>query len=179
MIYLTIHFLHVLGAMGIVAAYSVEAAGLVGLRRATSAEEARTWLLTRRWILLLGPPSIILVLASGGYMSSQGWSWPGWIVVSLIGVITVALLGGVLTGIPMSRVVTLLERATGTLTEELRRAIRSRRLTLSMGTRLAITSGILLLMVRKADFTESSVCLIAAASIGAVAGWFWPSASTF
>ena len=49
------HFLHIVGALGLAAAFGVEAVGLVGLRRATDADEALLWLRSRRWVLLIGP----------------------------------------------------------------------------------------------------------------------------
>jgi hypothetical protein len=83
MTYLLIHFLHVLGAFGMTAAYGVEAVGLVGMRRSTRGEEARAWFQTRRWALLLGAPSMGLVLATGIYAIVVAWGWAGWIDVSL------------------------------------------------------------------------------------------------
>ena len=56
------HFLHVVGALGLTAGFGAEAAGLIGLRRATSAAEALLWVRSRRWVLLIGPTSIALVL---------------------------------------------------------------------------------------------------------------------
>lgn len=51
------HFLHIAGALGLAAAFGVEAVGLVGLRRATGADEALPWLRSRRWVLI-GPASV-------------------------------------------------------------------------------------------------------------------------
>src|SRR5215471_16348658 len=99
MIYLLIHFLHVIGALGMAAAYAVETAGLIGMRRATEAGEARAWLRTRRWVLMVGPASIGLVLASGVYTILSGWGWPGWIVVSSGSLVALAAIGGIPTGI--------------------------------------------------------------------------------
>lgn len=73
MVHDAIHFLHVVGALGLTAAFGVEAAGLVGLRRATSTGEASQWLRTRRWVQLIGPGSIGLVLASGIYLTVAEW----------------------------------------------------------------------------------------------------------
>jgi len=51
-------FLHIVSALGLAAAFGVEAAGLVGLRRATGADEALLWLRSRRWVLLIGPAMV-------------------------------------------------------------------------------------------------------------------------
>ena len=97
-------FLHVVSALGLTAAFGVEAAGLVGLRRATSAAQALLWLRTRRWVLLIGPGSIGLVLATGIYLTVAEWGTGAWIVVSLVSLVALASIGGVLIGVPMVRI---------------------------------------------------------------------------
>jgi len=77
MTYFLIQFLHVAGALGAAAALALEAAGFVGLRRATVADEARVWLRTSRWVAMVGVPSVLLMLASGIYMSFTRWGWVG------------------------------------------------------------------------------------------------------
>ena len=79
------HFLHVVGALGLAAAFGAEAAGLLGLRRATGTDEALLWLRSRRWVLLIGPASIGLVLATGIYLTVADWGADAWILVSLVG----------------------------------------------------------------------------------------------
>jgi hypothetical protein len=171
MTYLLIHFLHVVGALGIAAAYAVETAGLVGLRQATVGEEARVWFRTRRWVLMVGPPSIGLVLATGLYTIFVRWGWTGWIDVSLASLLTLAVIGGVLTGIPTVRIRVGIESTVGPLPEELRRRIASPLLTISLTTRIAITLSIVYLMVRKPEPLPSVVVVCVAAAIGVIAGW--------
>jgi hypothetical protein len=170
MIYVLVHFLHVVGSLGIAAAYTVETVGLVGLRQATSGDEARVWLRTRRWVLMVGPPSIGLVLASGLYTIFIGWGWVGWIDVALASVLALAVIGGVLTGIPMARIQPGIESAMGPLGDELRRKIGSRVLTISITTRIALTVGIAFLMVRKPDPLPSVIVVCVAAAVGVAAG---------
>lgn len=164
------HFLHVVSALGLPAAFGVEAAGLAGLRRATSASEALLWLRSRRWVLLIGPVSIGLVLATGIYLTVAEWGAYAWIVVSLVSLVALASIGGVLTGVPMARITPAIERASGPLPEELRRDLRSPLLTVSIMTRIAITVGIVFLMVQKPALLTSLVTIILAAGIGVAAG---------
>src|SRR5215470_3402785 len=133
------HFLHVLSALGLTAAFGAEAAGLIGMRRATSADEALLWLRSRRWVLLIGPTSIALVLATGIYLTVAEWGADAWILVSLVSLVALASIGGVLTGVPMARITSAVERASGPLPEELRRELRSPLLVVSFLTRVAIT----------------------------------------
>jgi hypothetical protein len=165
-----IHFLHVLGALGMAAAYAIEAAGLAGMRGARTGDEARAWLTTRRWVLVVGPASIATVLATGVYTIVTAWGWAGWIVVSFASLVAIALVGGVLTGIPMARVAPGIERAAGALPEDLRRGIRSTALATSITTRIAITVGIVFLMVRKPELVTSISIIGVAGAIGVVAG---------
>ena len=163
-------FLHVVGALGLAAAFGVEAVGLVGLRRATDADEALLWLRSRRWVLLIGPASIGLVLVTGIYLSVVEWGPDAWILVSLASLVAIAGIGGVLTGIPMARATPAVERASGPLPEELRRSLRSPLLTVSIMTRIAITVGILLLMVLKPAPLPSILTIVSAVGIGVAAG---------
>jgi hypothetical protein len=168
--YILIHFLHVVGALGMAAAYAVEAAGLVGLRASSTGDEARVWFRTRRWVLRLGPMSILVILATGLSAVWIGWGWAAWIVASLSGLVAVALIGGVLTGIPMARIERALESSVGPLSDEIRRDIRGRALSISMTTRVALTLGIALLMVSKPEALPSAVVVALAAAFGLVAG---------
>jgi hypothetical protein len=175
------HFLHVVGALGLTAAFGVEAAGLAGLRRATGAEEALLWLQSRRWVLLIGPASIGLVLATGIYLTVAEWGADAWILVSLVSLVALASIGGVLTGVPMARLTPAVERAAGPLSQELRRGLRSPLLTVSIMTRIAITVGIVFLMVRKPALLASLLTIVLAAAVGVAAGLVFgirkPSAS--
>jgi hypothetical protein len=164
------HFLHVVGALGLTAAFGVEAAGLAGLRRATDADEALLWLRSRRWVLLVGPASIGLVLVTGIYLTVVEWGWDAWILVSLASLVAIAGIGGLLTGIPMARLTPAVEQASGPLSEELRRGLRSRLLTVSIMTRIAITIGVVFLMVQKPALFTCLLTITLAVGIGVAAG---------
>jgi hypothetical protein len=168
--YVVIHFMHVVGALGMAAAYAVEAAGLAGLRASSTGDEARAWFRTRRWVLRLGPTSILLILATGLSAVWSGWGWAGWIAASLGGLVAVALIGGVLTGIPMARIERALESSVGPLSDALRQDIRARALSVSMATRVALTLGVTLLMVSKPEALSSVVVMAVAAALGVIVG---------
>ena len=110
------------------------------------------------------------MLATGIYLSVVEWGADAWILVSLASLVAVAGIGGVLTGIPMARVTPAVEQAPGPLSEELRRGLRSQLLTVSIMTRIAITVGIVLLMVRKPALLPSILTIILAVGTGVAAG---------
>jgi hypothetical protein len=70
----------------------------------------------------------------------------------------------------MARVGPGIERASGRLPEEVRRALRSPALSISISMRISTTVGIVFLMVEKPDLMESLIAISIAASIGVAAG---------
>jgi len=59
-------FLHIVGAFGLIAAVTLEAIGLRGLRHATQGDEARMWLgISRRLVSRLAPASLGVILLTG------------------------------------------------------------------------------------------------------------------
>ncbi len=165
-----VRFVHIVAALGLAAAFGVEAAGLVGLRQATTVDEALLWLRSRRWVLALGPPAIGLVLVTGLYLMVVSWGPAAWILVSLGSMLAIALLGGVLTGVPMARITAELERATGSVTPELRRSVRNPILMVSIATRIGITIGVVFLMVLKPALLTALLTIALGAGVGALAG---------
>jgi hypothetical protein len=166
MMYTLIHFLHIIGSLGIAAAYAIEAASLTGLRRSTNGTDARAWLAMRRWVLILGPASIALVLVTGIYASAAHWGLSGWIIAALGGVVGLAAIGGVLTGLPMARLKSGISGATGPLTDALRREIRGQALLISLTTRITLTIGIVSLMVWKPALAVSLIVIAVTLVIG-------------
>jgi hypothetical protein len=164
-------FIHIVGALGIAAAYTVDTVGLVGMRRARLADEAKAWLLTRRWVLFVGPPSIIVVIATGLYLMAAQWGWVPWIVVALATLVGIAVVGGVLTGIPMARIEPRIREAVGPLPGELRAALRTPALTISITTRISMTVGIAFLMALKPDLTGCLIVIAVAGIAGLVLAW--------
>jgi len=161
-------FLHVVGALGIAAAYATDSIGLAGLRRSTTADEARTWLLTRRWVLITGPASILLVLVSGIYMMATQWGAVPWLIIAIGSLVAIAVAGGVLTGIPLGKLTPEIDHADGLLSPPVRRALRGRALMLSITIRIGITTGIVFLMVVKPDWL-GSIATIGIATVCAIA----------
>ncbi len=165
-------FIHVVGALGIAATYTVDTVGLVGMRRAKLGDEARAWLLTRRWVLFVGPPSIIVVIATGLYLMASSWGWTPWIIVSLTTLVGIAIIGGVLTGIPMARIEPKIRQAVGPLSGELHQALRTPTLTISIATRISMTVGIAFLMALKPGLTGCLIVIAIAGVVGLVLAWW-------
>jgi len=110
------------------------------------------------------------VLATGIYTIFVGWGWRGWMVVALVSVVVLALIGGLLSGIPMARLTPGIEKADGALPADLRIGLRSRALSISVAARMAITLGIAFLMVRKPDPLDAALVILLAAGLGVTIG---------
>lgn len=170
MAYELMHFLHVVGSLGMAAAFAIETTGLVGLRHATLADEARAWLRTRRWLTTLGPGSMGLVLVTGLYSIVVTWGWQGWLVASLLGLVGLLIIGGTMTGVPMTRLERELQAAAGTLTQRTRTHLQNPMLVMSMSTRVSLTLGITFLMVQKPTLPVSSIALAISLLLGVAVG---------
>ncbi len=171
LIYPLVLFLHILGAFGLIAAITLEAIGLRGLRQASRREDALLWLgISRGLVLRLAPASLGLILVTGLWMTATAWGPKGWILVALASLVLLAVVGALGTGIRMSRIGPAVGRADGPLTDELKAALRDPVLLISLRTRLAIVLGIAFLMTVKPSAVASLVVIALAAAIGLLAG---------
>ncbi len=154
LLYPLVLFLHILGAFGLIAAITLEAIGLRGLRRAVRTDDALVWFgISRGLVLRLAPASLGLILITGLYM-------------------TATALG---TGIRMARVGPALRQASaGPLSDDLRRALRDPILLTSLRTRLAIVLGVVFLMTVKPSAVVSLLVVVLATAVGLLAGLISP-----
>ncbi len=171
LVYSVVLFLHILGAFGVIAALTLEAIGLRGLRRAARTDEAGMWLsISRGLVLRLAPASLGLILVTGLYMTATAWGWKGWILVALGSLVLVAVVGAVGTGIRMAGIGPAVGRVSGPLSDEHRRLLQDPVLVTSIRTRLALVLGIVFLMTVKPSATASLVVIALAVAIGLLAG---------
>jgi hypothetical protein len=171
LLYPLVLFLHILGAFGLIAAITLEAIGLRGLRRAVRTEDALMWLgISRGLVLRLAPASLGLILVTGLYMTATTWGPKGWILVALASLVLLAVVGALGGGIRMARIGSAVGGASaGPLSDDLRRALRDPILLTSLRTRLAIVLGVVFLMTVKPSSLASVVVIILAAAIGLLA----------
>ena len=164
-------FLHIVGAFGLIAAVTLEAIGLRGLRRATQGDEARMWLgISRRLVIRLAPASLGVILLTGLFMTATAWGPQGWIAVALGSLVVLAAVGAFGTGMRMARLEMAIEPAQGMLTDELRRRLRDPLLLTSLRVRLGIVVGVAFLMTVKPSLIPSLIVIAIAAAAGWLAG---------
>jgi hypothetical protein len=172
LVYPLVLFLHILGAFGLVAALTLEAIGLRGLRRAVRTEDALMWLaISRGLVLRLAPASLGLILVTGLYMTATAWGPKGWILVALASLVLLAVAGALGTGIRMAAIGSAVGGASaGPLSDDLRRALRDPILLTSLRTRLAIVLGVVFLMTVKPSSLASVVVIVLAVAVALLAG---------
>ena len=164
-------FLHIIGGFGLIAAITVEAVGLRGLRRTTQSSDAMMWLrLLRSIVMRLTPSSLGLILVTGLYMVATTWGPRGWILVALGSLVLLGAIGALGTGRRMARIGPAVGRAQGPLSAELREMLRSPILLLSLRVRLAIVLGVVFLMTMKPSAVASLVVMVVAVAVGLLAG---------
>lgn len=167
-LYLIVLFLHIVGALGMFAAFALEVISLARLRRASTSERAREWLGVYSGVQRLGPASLVLVLLSGLYMVATSWGWVGWIIAALLGLVLIAVVGAILTGLRMAPIGRGVAAESGPLSPALLQRVGDPLLWTSVQIRMAIALGIVFLMTAKLDLTGSLVTLGIAVLVGLV-----------
>jgi hypothetical protein len=156
-------FVHIVGSLLLTAAFTAEGIGLFHLRRATTADSVRPWEGVASLPRVLGPASVVTILASGLYMLVASWGWVPWLAVGIFAWVAIAVLGAV-NGIRMSLTVRQVLAGTSQST-----SLRSRSFVVSWLTRLSIAVGIVFLMTNKPDLGPALLAILAAAAIGVAA----------
>jgi hypothetical protein len=159
-------FLHVVGALGLFAAVSLEWTILLHLRRATTAEQAREWLMVIAGLRRVYPAAFVLILLSGFYMTATAWGGTAWIGVALAVLLLLALVGATLTGVRMPAIGRAVAAETGPLSPSLRDRLRDPLLWTSVQTRAALLLGIVFLMTVKPDLGGALLTTGVAAVLG-------------
>lgn len=160
-------FLHIVGAFGLIAAVTLEAIGLRGLRRATQADEARLWLsISRRLVIRLAPASLGTILLTGLYMTAVAWGPRGWILVAFASLIVLAVVGAFGTGVRMARLEPMLSGAEGELSDDVRSRLQDPVLLTSLRVRMAMVLGVAFLMTVKPALMAAILVIVLAAALG-------------
>lgn len=165
-LYGVVLFVHILGAFGLIAALAIESVALAGLQAAQTAEQAHPWLGVYRVLRILAPVSIVALLLAGLDLMASAGGWRAWIVGGLVGLLLVGVIGGLVNGTRMARLGPAVTRASGPLSEAIRRMLHDPVLLLSSRVRIGLVLGVLFLMSAKPDALGSTAALV----VGALAG---------
>ncbi|MBZ5658647.1 MAG: hypothetical protein LAO56_25685 [Acidobacteriia bacterium] len=154
-LYSLVLFVHVTAVVALFAALSFEVLSLFHLRRAAALSEARLWMEPLPGLPLVAMSSMLIVFFSGVYlamrMSAFDLAWPK---VTVAAILLMAPLGA-LTGRRM-RAIRRMCAAAKAINPDLEGRLRDPFLKVSLGVRIAVFLGILLLMAAKPEFWEST-----------------------
>jgi hypothetical protein len=165
-------FVHVLGAVGTFAALTIEIVSLGRLRRAETPSDVRIWMGLLARAFRVGPLPMVTILLSGVWMMSMGWGRQPWLVSAMIGLVGMAVLGGLLSLRRVRRLrAALTFESRSELSDAFRSALSGNALIASLRLRTAIGVAILGLMAFKPDAAGSSLILATGIVAGLVASF--------
>ncbi len=171
--YALVLFIHVVAVLALFAVMSFEILSLTRLRQASSLPEARLWIEPVRGLPSVAMGSLLVILISGIYlamrMSAFEVAWPK---VTVMALLLIAPLGAI-TGRRMRALRSAVAGA-GAITPELLKQLRAPFLKVSLGVRIAVALGIVLLMVAKPGLSISVGIVIVSGVSGLLAA-FVPS----
>lgn len=152
-LYSLVLFVHITAVLGMFAALSFEVLSLFHLRRASTWADARRWIEPVPGLPTVAAGSLLVILLSGVYltikMSAFGMAWPR---VTIGAFLLMAPLGGL--SARRMRTIRRASVAAHAFDSEFRRS-QDPILKISLGIRIAVFLGIVLLMVAKPELWES------------------------
>ena len=148
-------FVHVTAVLALFTALSFEVLSLFHLRRSSTLTEVRLWIDPIPRLPLAAAGSLLLAFSSGIYltirMSAFGEAWPKVTMAALLLVVPIAAV--------TARRMRAIRRASATATainSELESRLQDPFLKVSLGIRIAVILGIVLLMGAKPELSESA-----------------------
>lgn len=161
-------FLHLLAVVAAFSATALIHFGLVRMRKAERAGDARDALMLAARAAKAMPIVALALLLTGAYMTQNAWSWTTpWIDVSLGGLILISIIGGGVLGRRMRALGPRLGRAgDGPMDDALMSAVRSPTLWAIAQLPPLLAIGVMLVMTTKPGLGAGVVELLAVAAIG-------------
>jgi hypothetical protein len=164
-------FVHVVSALGVFAAMSLEAVALLHLRRATTTSEARLWIEFAPGLPALAIGSLVFLLLSGIFMTIQMSGWTlAWPRVAMGALILIGPLGAITSR--RMRAIRVACTAKNPNESDLFAKLRDPFLKFSMNIRIALVLGIVLLMTAKPELRESLGIVVSSVFLGFVSTVF-------
>jgi hypothetical protein len=141
-------FVHLVAMSGLVSALSLGALALFSLRRTATAADARTWIGLMPGLTMLAIGSLVVLLLSGGYLTDRMSAWTLALPKLTVAVLIVIAAFGAVSGSRLRA----LRRVGGSprMTEtEFRARLHDPILKVSLGIRIALVVGTVLIMTAK------------------------------
>jgi hypothetical protein len=172
-LYSVILFVHIASALAMVGCLSLEALSLIRLRRASTLAETQLWLQPVGRLPAVAVGSLVVILASGIYLAAQFSGFRlGWVDVALAAFLLMGPLGAV-SGRRMRDIRHRSAEANATLSR-VRELLRNPFLFVSLGVRVAVFLGIVLLMTGKPDLPVSLGVVLVSVALGFAGAFLIP-----
>ena len=163
-------FLHVIGALALFAGLGLEWAGLLNLRRSLTTAQVRDWTKLLGAVRVVASPAGLVILVSGIYMSATRWGRQAWIGLGLIGLVTMVVLGLVLSARRIASLVRAIPAQDGPIPPELQHRVTDPVLQVSAWLRTGLGLGVVFLMTVKPTAPVALAALGVSLVVGLAAG---------
>jgi hypothetical protein len=178
--YAIVLFLHFLGLIGLFVGYGLEWVASALLRRATTTQQARSWLRVYRVSLPISGPALLLLILTGGHLASMGIGFKqGWILASIIAIVVALFIGFVLI-LPRVRAIRgALPEGNVDLPAEALARLQAPVFVTLVRVRFLLALGIVYLMTAKTSLNTSLLILLGAMVVGVIVSipsWSRPAA---
>ena len=166
-IYANVLFLHLAAMAFLFIGYGLEWTGTAFLRKATTAQAARSGLGTYRVSLPMSGPALLVLIFSGGYLGGiTGASKEGWVLASVLGIIVALGIGFALVMPRMKRIKAALPAGDGPLSAEALDKVQDGVLVTLIRVRAFIALGIVYVMTAKLPLVTCLAVLFGAIVLG-------------
>ena len=171
--YHVVLYIHLMALFIGIGAGAVLLVSLINLRAATTLADALPWGMLAGKTEKAFPVAVLGLFGSGAYMTSDVWTWStGWIQVSIVGLVLVALQGPLVGGRAGHRLQhALMENGPGPLSAKARAIARHPGLWVTECTNLALVFGIVWNMTQKPGTGTAIATLVIAYVVGAAVAY--------
>jgi hypothetical protein len=159
-------FLHIVGAVGIFVALSLEWTGLWQIRSATTPQQVGGWILILKSVRKVGFVSMLTTVVTGLYMMVTVWGSVAWIYVTLGALVLMIALAQVVTAPRMMTMGRALATERVPLSQTFHSLANHSLLWFSLQTRVAIALGIVFLKIAQPDWGGSLITIGVAIVLG-------------
>jgi hypothetical protein len=166
--YRTFLYLHLISLAIGIGAGAVLVVCLYHLKAAQTLADAAPWAAVAGKTEKVFPVAIVGLFLTGAYMTHDVWTWDtGWIIVSLVGLILIALQGALVGGRSSKQLEqTLHANGPGPLGDEARRMTRHPGLWVTEFTNVGMVLAIMWNMTQKPGTTESILAIVIGYAVG-------------
>ena len=159
-------FLHIVGAVGIFVALSLEWTGLWQIRSAVAPQQVGGWMRILKSVRKFGFASMLTTVVTGIYMILTAWGGEAWIMVTVGSLVLMIALAQVVTAPRMAALGRALATEKVPLSQAFHSLANQPLLWISLQTRVAIALGIVFLKIAKPDWGGSLITIGVAIVLG-------------